>query len=322
MKRTIGRVLMPAALGLIFLAAGRAQDIETLRILVPAAPGGGWDQTGRALQQALQTGRLVNRVTVDNRTGAGGTIGLAQFVSSHRRDPRALMVTGMVMVGAILLNRSPMDLSRVTPVARLTGEYEVVVVPANSKIQSLQELIAQLRMSPGSVSWGGGSAGGTEQILTAMLAQAVGVDASRVNYIPYSGGGEALAAILGGHVTAGVSGYAEFAAQIQAGKLRALGLSADQRIPGIDIPTLKEQGVGVELSNWRAVFGAPELTPAQKQRLTVLLQQATKTDSWQQTLKRNQWTDLFLAGSEFESFLAAEQTRIRNTMEATGLIKR
>jgi putative tricarboxylic transport membrane protein len=313
---------MPAALGLIFLAAGRAQDIETLRILVPAAPGGGWDQTGRALQQALQTGKLVNRVTVDNRTGAGGTIGLAQFVSSHRRDPRALMVTGMVMVGAILLNRSPMDLSRVTPVARLTGEYEVIVVPANSRIQSLQELIAQLRMSPGSVSWGGGSAGGTEQILTAMLAQAVGVDASRVNYIPYSGGGEALAAILGGHVTAGVSGYAEFAAQIQAGKLRALGLSADQRIPGIDIPTLKEQGVGVELSNWRAVFGAPELTPAQKQRLTVLLQQATKTDSWQQTLKRNQWTDLFLAGSEFESFLAAEQTRIRNTMEATGLIKR
>jgi len=227
-----------------------------------------------------------------------------------------------VMVGAILLNKSPMDLSRVTPIARLIGEYEVIVVPANSKIQSLRELITQLKASPGSVSWGGGSAGGTEQILAAMIAQAAGVDASRVNYIPYSGGGEALAAILGGHLTVGVSGYAEFAAQIQAQKLRALALSADKRVPGINIPTLKEQGIDVELSNWRAVFGAPEITPAQKQRLTALLQQAVKTESWQRTLKLNQWSDLFLAGSEFKSFLDAEQTRISQTMQSIGLIKR
>jgi len=204
----------------------------------------------------------------------------------------------------------------------LIGEYEVIVVPANSKIQSLRDLITQLKASPGSVSWGGGSAGGTEQILAAMIAQAAGVDASRVNYIPYSGGGEALAAILGGHLTVGVSGYAEFAAQIQAQKLRALALSADKRIPGINIPTLKEQGIDVGLSNWRAVFGAPEITEAQKQNLIALLQQAVKTESWQRTLKRNQWSDLFLTGSEFKSFLDAEQTRISKTMQSIGLIKR
>jgi putative tricarboxylic transport membrane protein len=228
----------------------------------------------------------------------------------------------MVMVGAILLNKSPMDLSRVTPIARLIGEYEVIVVPANSKLQSLRDLITQLKASPGSVSWGGGSAGGTEQILAAMIAQAAGIDASRVNYIPYSGGGEALAAVLGGHLTVGVSGYAEFAAQIQAQKLRALALSAEKRVPGINVPTLKEQGIDVELSNWRAVFGAPEITAAQKQKLVALLQRAAKTESWQDTLKRNQWSDLFLTGSGFESFLAAEQTRIGKTMEAIGLIKR
>jgi putative tricarboxylic transport membrane protein len=322
MKRRVHGALLSAALGLSLVAMGQAQDIETLRILVPAAPGGGWDQTGRALQQALQSRKLVNRVTVENRTGAGGTIGLAQFVSSHKSDPHALMVTGMVMVGAILLNKSPMDLSRVTPIARLIGEYEVIVVPADSKIQSFKDLITQLRNSPGSVSWGGGSAGGTEQILAAMIAQAAGVDASRINYIPYSGGGEALAAILGGHVTVGVSGYGEFAAQIQARRLRPLALSADKRIPGINIPTLKEQGFDVELSNWRAVFGAPEITEAQKQRLVALLQQAVKTDSWQDTIKRNQWTDLFLAGNDFKSFLGAEQTRIGKTMESIGLIKR
>jgi len=318
----IRRALISAALGLSLVAVGQAQDIQNLRILVPAAPRGGWDQTGRALQQAMQSGKLVSRVTVDNRTGAGGTIGLAQFVSSHRKDPQALLVTGMVMVGAILLNKSPMDLSRVTPIARLIGEYEVIVVPANSKIQSLRDLITQLKASPGSVSWGGGSAGGTEQILAAMIAQAAGMNASRVNYIPYSGGGEALAAVLGGHLTVGVSGYAEFAAQIQAQKLRALALSAEKRVPGINIPTLKEQGIDVELSNWRAVFGAPEITAAQKQKLIALLQQAAKTESWQETLKRNQWSDLFLTGSGFESFLAAEQIRIGKTMEAIGLIKR
>ena len=318
--QTTCRRLLLTALGLSLLAAACGGGAGTLRILVPAAPGGGWDQTGRALQQAMQSGGLAGRVTVDNRTGAGGTIGLAQFVSSRRGDPDALLVTGMVMVGAILMNRSPVDLSHVTPIARLLGEYEVVVVPADSKIQSLGDLLAQFRASPGGVSWGGGSAGGTEQIFSAMIAQAAGVDPARINYIPYSGGGEALGAILGGHVTVGVSGYAEFAAQIDAGKLRALAISSDQRLPGIDIPTLKEQGIDVELANWRAVFGAPGITEAQKQNLVALLQQVVKTESWQQALKRNQWSDLFLTGSQFELFLDVERTRVARTMQSIGLI--
>ncbi len=323
------QLLMPAGLGLGLIATGctgspelrrppdsegHAQGIESIRILVPAAPGGGWDQTGRALQQAMQSGKLVGRVTVDNRGGAGGTIGLAQFVSSRKGDPNALLVGGMVMMGAIYLNKSPVDLSRVTPIARLTGEYEVVVVPANSKIQSLKDLISQFKANPGGVSWAGGSAGGTEHILAAMIAQAEGVDPSAVNYIPYAGGGEAQAAILGGHVTVGVGGYAEFAGQIKAKKLRALAISSERRILGIEIPTLKEQGLDVELFNWRSVFGAPGITERQKKKLVLLLQQTVKTESWQGTMKQNQWTDLFLAGDEFETFLDAEQTRISEIM--------
>ena len=249
--RRVGMVVLAA----VALAASSAHAMENLKILVPANPGGGWDQTGRALQAAMQSANLA-KATIDNKGGAGGTIGIAQFVNSQTGDPNALMVGGMVMVGAIITNKSPVTLAQVTPIARLTGEYEVIVVPASSKIQTLKELMAQLKANPGSVSWGGGSAGGTDHILAAMVAQAVGADPAKLNYIAYAGGGEALAAILGGHVVAGVSGYGEFAGQIKSGKMRALAISSDKRVPGIDIPTLKEQGVDVVLANWRGVFGA------------------------------------------------------------------
>jgi len=246
---TTRRALACTAIAAGLLATGEAVAIDSLKILVPAAPGGGWDQTGRALQAAMQSDNIVSKITVDNKGGAGGTIGLAQFVSSSKGDPNTLMMGGMVMVGAIITNKSPVNLSQVTPIARLTGEYQVVVVPGTSKVQSLKELVAQFKANPGGVAWGGGSAGGSDHILAGLIAQAAGVDPGKVNYIAYAGGGEAQAAIMGGHVAAGISGYGEFAGQIKSGKLRALGISSDKRVPGIDIPTLKEQGVDVEMVN-------------------------------------------------------------------------
>jgi putative tricarboxylic transport membrane protein len=316
--RHLGLVALAAAA----LAAPTAHAIDNLKILVPANPGGGWDQTGRALQAAMQSGNLVNKVTVDNKGGAGGTIGIAQFVNSQKGDPNALMVGGMVMVGAIITNKSPVTLAQVTPIARLTGEYEVVVVPASSKIQSMKDLVAQLKANPGSVAFGGGSAGGTDHILAAMIAQAVGADPSKINYIAYAGGGEALAAILGGHVAAGISGYGEFAGQIKSGKMRALAISSDKRVPGIDIPTLKEQGIDVELANWRAVFGAPGITDAQRKELVDLMAKTVKTQAWQATLKKNEWEDLFLGGDAFKAFMDKEQPRIAKVIESVGLARK
>jgi putative tricarboxylic transport membrane protein len=228
---------------------------------------------------------------------------------------------GMVMVGAIISNKSPVTLAQVTPLARLTGEYEVVVVPGTSKIQSLKELIAQFKANPGGVAWGGGSAGGTDHILAGMIAQASGVEPAKVNYIAYAGGGEAQAAIMGGHVAAGISGFGEFAAQIKSGKLRALAISADKRVPGIDIPTLKEQGVDVEMVNWRAVFGAPGISDAQKKELIDVIGKAVKSASWQDTLKRNDWTDMYLAGDAFKTFLDADTQRIDKILAGLGMKK-
>lgn len=318
---TARRALVCTATVIGLVTAGHAIAMDSLKILVPAAPGGGWDQTGRALQAALQSEKIVQRITVDNKGGAGGTIGIAQFVSSNKGDPNAVMIGGMVMVGAIITNKSPVNLTQVTPLARLTGEYEVIVVPGSSKIQSMKELVAQFKANPGGVAWGGGSAGGTDHILAGMIAQAVGVEPAKVNYIAYAGGGEAQAAIMGGHVAAGISGYGEFAGQIKTGKLRALAISSDKRIPGIDIPTLKEQGVDVELSNWRGIFGAPGITDAQKKELIDVIGKAVKTASWQETLKRNDWTDMYLAGDAFKTFLDADTQRIEKIIAGLGMKK-
>ena len=209
------RRLVMAALATATLAAqGHAADYT---IMAPAAPGGGWDQTARTMQAVLQEAGISENVQVQNVPGAGGTIGLAQFVNQSNGNPEALIVGGYVMVGAILTNASPVDLTMVTPIARLTGESVAIAVPAASDIQTMDDLVAKLKADPGAVSWGGGSAGGADHITAALIAKAVGVDPTKVNYIAFSGGGEALAAILGGPVPVGVSGLGEFASQIDAG---------------------------------------------------------------------------------------------------------
>src|ERR687895_887635 len=260
---------------LLTAMAWAAYAQSSLKMMIPANPGGGWDQTGRNLAAAMQSAKLVSSVQFDNKGGAGGTICLAQFVNSSKGDPNAVMIGGMVMVGAIYLENSPVNLSMVTPLARLTGEYEVIVVPANSPHKSMADLIKAFKANPGGISWGGGSAGGTDHILAGLIAKAAGVDPGKINYVPYKGGGEAIAAIIGGHVTAGVSGVGEFAEQIKGGRMRALAVSSPSRMEGFQ--TLKEQGINVDLSNWRGVFGAPGITTAQRDALVKIIRGATES---------------------------------------------
>ena len=303
------------------VAMPAAAQIQGLEIVVPAAPGGGWDQTGRAMQNALQEAGLASGVQVVNIPGAGGTIGLAQFVSSKEGQGDALMTTGLVMLGAMLTNQSPVSLDQVTPIARLTGEYEVIVVPANSEIQTLDDLIAKFKEDPGSVSWGGGSAGGTDHMLVGLIAKEVGVDPSQINYIPFAGGGEAVAAVLGGHVTAGVSGYQEFAGQIESGALRPLALSAPEKVDGIDVPTLKEQGVDVELTNWRGVIAPPGLSDEDKQALSDAVAQMVESEAWQNTLKERGWLDLYMPPEEFAQFLQQDREQVETVLKDIGLVQ-
>ncbi len=284
-----------------------------LKIIAPAAPGGGWDQTARSMQQALTAEKLVKSAQVINIAGAGGTVGLAQFVNSAKGDGNQLMVNGFVMVGAILMNKSPVSMSQITPIAQLTEETQVIVVPANSPIKNAKDLAEAVKKDVAKVTFAGGSAGGVDHIMAALFVGAVGADASKVNYVPFSGGGESLAAILGGKVTAGISGYGEYEGQIKAGKLRAIGVTSPQRLPGVDVPTFKEQGIDLVLTNWRSVFGAPGINDAQKKALAELVEKLVKSNAWKDMLKQKGWDDAYLPADAFAKFLEASRSRVSAT---------
>ena len=304
-----------------FLMASAPAWAADYSIMAPAAPGGGWDQTARTMQTLMQQEGISGNVQVTNVPGAGGTIGLAQFVNQAKGDPEDLIVGGYVMVGAILTNNSPVDLSMVTPIARLTGEQEAIVVPASSDIQTMEDLVARLKADPGAVSWGGGSAGGADHILAGLVAKAVGVDPTKVNYIAFSGGGEALAAILGGQVTVGVSGLGEFESQIEAGQLRLLAVSGEEAPEGVDAPTLKQAGVEVALENWRMVAAAPGLTDEQKAAVSADIEKLATSDAWRQELATRGWDDRYLAGPDFEKQLAADIEATQAILTEIGLVQ-
>ena len=294
-----------------------AQAGANLRMLIPANPGGGWDATGRALGKALLDAKQAATVTYDNKGGAAGALGLAPFLSSAKGDPNQLMVMGAVMLGGLITSKSPLNLMQATPLARLTTEYNVFVLPANSPLKTMADVVAQLKKDPGSVKWGGGSRGATEHIAAAMIAREVGVDPAKINYVAFRGGGEATAAILGGNVTVGGSGLSEFAEYINTGKMKAIACTAPQTLAGI--PTLKAQGINVEIGNWRGVFGGPGITPAQHKGLIDALVATTKSASWQEALKKNDWTPAVLTGDEIGKFVEAELASLRAIMHKAGM---
>jgi putative tricarboxylic transport membrane protein len=225
------------------------------------------------------------------------------------------------MVGAILTNKSPVGLEQTTPIARLTAEALAIVVPANSPIKNAKDLAAAIKADPAKVTWAGGSAGGVDHIAAALLAKEAGADPTKINYIPFSGGGEALAAILGGKVTAGISGYGEFEGQVKAGKLRVIAVTSPQRLPGVDAPTLKEQGINLDITNWRSVVAPPGITADQRKALTDTVDKMAKSKEWAEILKQKGWDDAYLSGDAFAAFLKQEQTRVTDVLKSVGLVK-
>ena len=307
------------------LAAGGALPLSALasanvKMMIPANPGGGWDTTGRALGKAMQESGAAATVTYDNKGGAAGALGLAQFVNGSKGDGNALMVMGAVMLGGIITGKPPVSLSQATPIARLTSEYNVFVLPANSPFKSLADVIAQLKKDPGSVKWGGGSRGSTEHIAAAMIAREAGVDPARINYVAFRGGGEATAAILGGNVTVGGSGYSEFAEYINTGKMKALAVTSDARLKGVNVPTLKEQGINVVIGNWRGVYGGPGISAEQRKQLTDLVLKAIKSKTWLDASEKNNWTAAVLTGAAFEKFVDDDFASLRATMVKSGML--
>ncbi|HVE50046.1 MAG TPA: tripartite tricarboxylate transporter substrate-binding protein [Casimicrobiaceae bacterium] len=319
MKRSLVRVALFAALSSF---AGASLAIDQLKVMIPAGPGGGFDQTGRNLAVAMQAAGSIKSAQFDNKGGAGGAIGLAQFVNTSKGDPNAMFVSGLVTVGSTAMNKSPVTLANVTPIARLTAESEAIIVPANSPHKTIKDLVAALKANPGAVAFSGGSAGGTDHILAGLIAKEVGVDPAKVNYVPFTSGAEAVAAVLGGSVAAGISGYGEFSQHIKSGRVRALATSGGERVAGSDIPTLKEQGINVELVNWRAVFGAPGINADQVKALTTAVDAGVANAKWKETLQKLDWAPFYLSGDAFAKFVDAEQKRVQVILDSLNLTKK
>jgi putative tricarboxylic transport membrane protein len=290
-----------------------------MHIMVPASAGGGWDTTARMLGDALLQSRQAAIVNFETRSGAAGTIGLAQFAKDRVGDGNALMVMGSVMLGGIISGKPPVSLDAVTPIARLTSEYNVIVVPASSPFTTMRQVIAQFTQDPASVRWGGGSRGSTEHIALGLLAQALGLQTAAINYVPFRGGGEAAAALLSGAVMVASSGLSEFLPHIVAGRMVPLAVTAPERIAAVPSPTLRELGYPVVFGNWRGVYGAHGISAAQQDALIGRMRAAVASEAWQSALARYHWSDAFLAGEAFERFVQAEFKTIATTMSAAGL---
>jgi putative tricarboxylic transport membrane protein len=307
-------------------AAAVQYPTKTIQLMAPAAPGGGWDSTARTMQKALQDAGLLNgqSVEVRNVPGAAGTIGLAELVTSHQKNAYQLMITGLVMVGGEVVNKTPVHLTETTPIATLTAEPEVIVVKSDSKLTTLKQLLDAIKANPTSVKWGGGSAGGTDQILVGLLAKAAGLDAKQVitQYVSYAGGGEVKAALLSGDATVGVSSVSEFADLVKAGQLRALAVSAASGLDaggGSPTQSIKEAGYDVELMNWRGIVAPPGITEGERQAITKLVEQLHSSAQWQQALAEKKWQDFYKTGNEAKAFFTDESTRIKTVLTEAGI---
>jgi putative tricarboxylic transport membrane protein len=296
-----------------------ASPASAYHLLIPANPGGGWDLTGRALGEALVQSGQARSVTYENRGGAAGAIGLAQFANAHGGDPHTLMVMGSVMLGGIITGKPPVGLEKIRPIARLTNEYNVFVLPPNSPLGSMQDVLRQFRQDPRSVRWGGGSRGSTEHVAVHMLARTLQVDSRDINYIPFRGGGEAAAALMAGYLSVGGSGLSEFLPHIASGRMRAVAVTSDRRLPGVEAPTLRELGQDVVIGNWRGVCAPTGLTAEQRAGLIEAVRQALASGTWAQALQRHRWLPEPLLGEPFEAFVAREFESMRSVLLKAGL---
>jgi putative tricarboxylic transport membrane protein len=312
-------LLIPPAVGGL-TGGGDGTQLRGLRFLVPNAPGGGYDITARTAAKSMEDAGITGAVEVFNLPGAGGTVGLGRTVNESGND-RLVMSMGLGVVGSVYTNDSPATLTDTTPIARLTQETEIVVVGKDSPLRTFDDLVATWRADPGAVPVGGGSSpGGPDHLAPMLMAEGVGIDPRTVNYVSYDGGGELLAAVLGGKVTFGVSGLSEYAEQIEAGELRVLAVTAAQRVPGVDAPTLKEAGVNVEFANWRGIVAPPGLSDEGRAELVAAFTALRESPEWAQALERNGWQDAFLPGDDFAAFLHSENDRVAGVLRNLGLV--
>src|SRR4051795_5825751 len=282
-------------------ASGSASDgpISGLRFMVPNSAGSGYDVTARAWAQVMDDEKLADSVEVFNLEGAGGTVGLQRLVN-EKGNAEMLMQMGLGVVGAQFSNQSAATLDQTTPIAKLIEESEAIVVPGDSPYKTLDDLVTAWKADPNNTPVGGASnPGGPDHLTPMLLAQEVGVKPTDVNYVPYDGGGELLAGILGGDVAFAATGIGEVTESADAGDVRILAVTSKDAVEGVDAPTLTDEGVDLVFANWRGIVAPPGISDDDTQKWVDAVTEMHDSDAWTQTLEDQGWTDAFMTGDDF-----------------------
>jgi putative tricarboxylic transport membrane protein len=303
----------------VAIAPAAAQDFGKLELVVPGGPGSGQDQAARAFEQAMRTEKLISGAQIIHVAGGGGMIAVSQFLTTKVGNGNAVVTQGAGHLSFPLSNKTPVSLNDVVPLARLAGEYELLVVRSQSEFKTIEDLIAKYKANPSSIVWAAGSRGSTDHIFYALISKAAGVDPKQLNYLPHANTGDIVAAVLGGHAHVGAGGYQDFVAQVQAGRMRVLAVGSPERLPGIDAPTLRERGLDVVLTNWRGVSAHPSLSVQQLDRLSALFATMAKSASWRKILEEKGWNDLYLDRKGYAAFMKSEQERVRGVLQELGM---
>ncbi|MBP2475052.1 putative tricarboxylic transport membrane protein [Crossiella equi] len=299
---------------------GANAPVTGLRLMAPAKAGGGWHQSAQAMQDVLLKEKLATGGQVYTVEGAGGVTGLKALTGE--KDDKLLMVMGQVMVGGILAAKSDKTLKDTTPIAKLTGESLIIVIPASRPEINLEQFLTAWKQDPRGTVITGGSAGGADQILAGLVADEVGIDPGLVNYVPNSGGGEAVQKLLSGEVRAGISGVSEFAEHVKSGKLRAIAVSGDRRSALLpDTKTLKELGVPISYLNWRGVVARPGLPDGAKKTLVDMVSKMRESAAWKETLKAKDWEDAFATGDDFVRFIEEDEAKVKKMLAEINVVK-
>lgn len=293
---------------------------SSIRVMVPNSPGGGYDTTARTAVKVMEDEKVLKSAQVYNLEGAGGTVGLARIVQS-KGDGDELMLMGLGVVGAVFTNDSDATLADTTPIARLISEPDFLVVPADSPYKTLDDFVQDWKSDPKNLPVGGGSSpGGPDHLAPHLVAKEVGIEPRDVNYASYDGGGPLLAGLLSGEIKVAAAGVSEYKDQIEAGQLRVLAVTSAERVPGFDVPTLQEQGIDLEFTNWRGLVAPPGISDEDRQDLVDLVTEMHDTEAWEKAMKANGWTDAFLTGEEFGTFMQDESDRVEEVLGELGLV--
>jgi putative tricarboxylic transport membrane protein len=287
--------------------------------MVPNSPGSGYDTTAREVARVLEEEDLATGIEVFNNEGAGGTVGLQRLVNEDG-NADMLMQMGLGVVGAQYSNQSEATLDETTPIAKLIEEAEAIVVPGDSPWQSIDDLVAAWKADPNNIPVGGASnPGGPDHLTPMLLAKEVGVEPAEVNYVAYDGGGELLAGILGGDIQFAATGVGEVTESAAAGDVRILAVTSEEEVEGVDAPTLTDAGIDLVFSNWRGIVAPPGLSDDDTQKWIDAVTEMHDSEAWAQTLEDQGWTDAFLTGDDFVSYLNDESDRVESVLSELGL---